>query len=70
MGASANAIQFKFASRPARPNPLVQKRDDAREGRRKLFLNNVRQRAEDKKWERRGGENEVCRAPATLRATP
>ncbi|KAH8893260.1 hypothetical protein GQ53DRAFT_745503 [Thozetella sp. PMI_491] len=54
-------IPFKFAGRTARPNPLVQKRDDAREGRRMLFLNNVRQRAEDQKWERRGGENELLR---------
>lgn len=52
---------FKFANRgPARPNPLTaQKREAAQESRRKLFLKNVRQRAEDRRWERRGGEQEV-----------
>lgn len=49
----------KFASRPARPSPLNQKREAAQESRRKLFLKNVRQRAEDKRWEMRGGEQEV-----------
>lgn len=49
----------KFASRPARPNPVTQKREVAQEGRRKLFLRNVRQRAEDRRWEMRGGEQEV-----------
>ncbi|CAN8106436.1 unnamed protein product [Discula destructiva] len=51
--------QSKFATRPARPNPLTQKREVAQESRRKLFLKNVRQRAEDQRWERRGGEQEL-----------
>jgi len=55
---------FRFATRPARPNPVVQRRDDAREGRRRLFLQNVRLRADDRRWENRGGENEVCLASA------
>lgn len=52
---------FKFATHgPPRPTPLTaQKREAAQESRRKLFLKNVRQRAEDKRWERRGGEQEV-----------
>ena len=51
----------RFAARPSRPNPVVgQKREAAQESRRKLFLKNVRQRAEDSRWERRGGEQEVC----------
>lgn len=57
----APAAKFtgRFAARPARPNPVTQKREVAQEGRRKLFLKNVRQRAEDKRWEMRGGEQEV-----------
>lgn len=51
----------KFASRPSRPNPVTQKREAAQESRRQLFLKNVRQRAEDKRWEKRGGEQEVGR---------
>ena len=50
---------FKYANRNPRPNPVVQKRDDARDSRRKLFLSNVRQRANDKRWEMRGGDDEV-----------
>lgn len=51
--------KFRFATRPARPNPLLKRREDAQESRRRLFLQNVRQRAEDKRWEMRGGEEEV-----------
>ncbi|TPX12251.1 uncharacterized protein E0L32_007137 [Thyridium curvatum] len=51
--------KFKYASRPARPNPVVQRREVAQESRRKLFLKNVRQRAEDQRWERRGGDQEL-----------
>ncbi|ROW00806.1 hypothetical protein VMCG_06539 [Cytospora schulzeri] len=51
----------KFASRPTRPNPVNQKREVAQEGRRKLFLRNVRQRAEDRRWEMRGGEQELLK---------
>ena len=50
---------FKYAARTPRPNPVVQKREEARESRRKLFLKNVRERADDKAWERRGGDQEV-----------
>jgi len=60
--------RFKYATRNAKPNPVVKRREDAQEGRRKLFLQNVRQRAEDQKWEKRGGDNEVyllsCPGPA------
>lgn len=55
------AFQSKFAARPSRPNPVAQKREAAQESRRKLFLKNVRQRAEDRRWEKRGGEQEVWR---------
>jgi hypothetical protein len=33
--------------------------DSERETRRKLFLKRVREDAEEKKWERRGGDDEV-----------
>lgn len=51
--------KFKYASRASRPNPLRQSRENAQESRRKLFLNNVRQRQDDKAWERRGGDQEL-----------
>lgn len=57
----------KFAARPTRPNPVVnQKREAAQESRRKLFLKNVRQRAEDSRWEKRGGEQEVRVHPSLV----
>ncbi|XXH04308.1 hypothetical protein Hte_010722 [Hypoxylon texense] len=51
--------RFKFASRNAKPNPLRQTRENAQESRRNLFLKNVRRRADDRQWERRGGDQEV-----------
>lgn len=51
--------KFKYASRPTRPNPVVRKREDAQESRRKLFLQNVRQNREDKAWQRRDIEGQV-----------
>jgi hypothetical protein len=56
---SGNDKKFRFATRNPRPNPVVKRREDAQEGRRRLFLQNVRHRADEKKWERRGGEDEV-----------
>ncbi|KAF4977862.1 hypothetical protein FZEAL_5706 [Fusarium zealandicum] len=53
--------KFKFASRPTRPNPVVRKREDVQEGRRKLFLQNVRQKSEDKAWQRRDIEGQFIR---------
>lgn len=52
--------KFRFASRNPRPNPVLKRREDAQEGRRRLFFQNVRQRQDDKRWEMRGGEDEVC----------
>lgn len=40
---------------------VSQKREAAQESRRKLFLKNVRQRADDSRWERRGGEQELLK---------
>lgn len=62
-GGGGGGIASKFASRPTRPVPLNLKREAAQESRRRLFLKNVRQRAEDKRWEMRGGEQEVHSYP-------
>ncbi|KAI4598640.1 hypothetical protein KJ359_002530 [Pestalotiopsis sp. 9143b] len=51
----------RFDARDAKKNPLKQSRENALEGKRKLFLKNVRQRHDDKAWERRGGDQEVLR---------
>ncbi|KXX81943.1 hypothetical protein MMYC01_200316 [Madurella mycetomatis] len=56
---SSCGSKFRFATRNPRPNPALKRREDAQEGRRRLFLQNVRQRADEKRWERRGGEDEV-----------
>jgi hypothetical protein len=57
---TSNNSRFRFASRNPRPNPLLKRRDDAQEGRRRLFFQNVRQRQEERRWEMRGVEDEVC----------
>lgn len=61
-----NNSKFRFASRNPRPNPVVKRREDAQEGRRRLFFQNVRQRREEGKWEARGGEDEVCFYPSSF----
>ncbi|KAI1178642.1 hypothetical protein F4777DRAFT_537418 [Nemania sp. FL0916] len=53
--------KFKYASRSAKPNPLRLSREKAQESRRTLFLKNVRQRSDDKKWEQRGGDQEALK---------
>ncbi|KAI0836773.1 hypothetical protein F5Y06DRAFT_298463 [Hypoxylon sp. FL0890] len=57
----APPAKFKFASRNAKQNPLKQNRENAQESRRNLFLRNVRKRADDKNWERRGGDQEALK---------
>ncbi|KAI0867849.1 hypothetical protein GGS24DRAFT_507377 [Hypoxylon argillaceum] len=52
---------FKYASRHVKPNPLRLSREKAQESRRTLFLKNVRQRADDRKWEQRGGDQEALK---------
>ncbi|KAI1270267.1 hypothetical protein F5Y18DRAFT_421756 [Xylariaceae sp. FL1019] len=49
----------KYAARDTKPNPLRVNREKAQEGRRTLFLKNVRQRSDQKKWEQRGGDQEA-----------
>ncbi|KAK6076765.1 hypothetical protein SCUP234_03175 [Seiridium cupressi] len=61
LGAQEKTKWTKFNSRDVKRNPLKQNRESASEGRRKLFLNNVRQRQDDKAWERRGGNQEVLK---------
>lgn len=53
--------KFRFASRPTRPNPLVRRRDDARESRRRGFLQSVRQKSDDRAWQRRDIEGQFLR---------
>ncbi|KAK5632130.1 hypothetical protein RRF57_007844 [Xylaria bambusicola] len=56
-GPSSN---FKY-SRNVKLNPLRLSREKAQESRRTLFLKNVRKRADDKKWEQRGGDQEALK---------
>ncbi|KAI1211513.1 uncharacterized protein F4807DRAFT_458408 [Annulohypoxylon truncatum] len=55
-----SSTKFKFA-RNVKPNPLRQNRENAQESRRNLFLRNVRKRADDRQWERRGGDQETLK---------
>jgi hypothetical protein len=55
-----NRKDSTFSKRVTRSNPLIHNRDDGRETRRKLFLKRVREDSEDKRWNARGGEDEVC----------
>ncbi|RYP53843.1 hypothetical protein DL768_001294 [Monosporascus sp. mg162] len=58
--------KFKYASRNPKPNPLRQSRENMQDSRRKLFLKNVRQRADDKTWQRRGGDQEALKLEWSL----
>jgi hypothetical protein len=51
--------KFKFASRQTRPNPVMRRREEAQEQRRKNFLRNVREKAEEKAFQRRDIEGHV-----------
>lgn len=52
-------VNFKYQARPARPNPVIKRREEAQEQRRRTFLQSVRQKAEDKSWQRRDIEGQV-----------
>ncbi|PHH74981.1 hypothetical protein CDD82_4638 [Ophiocordyceps australis] len=52
----------RYSTRPARPNPLLQRRQDAHESRRRNFLQTVRQRSQDKTWHRREIEGQFLRS--------
>ncbi|KAI0402521.1 hypothetical protein F4802DRAFT_349591 [Xylaria palmicola] len=58
--------KFKYASRSFKPNPLRLGREQAQESRRTLFLKNVRQRADDRKWDQRGGDQEALKLEWTV----
>jgi hypothetical protein len=51
--------KFKYAARQPRPNPVVRRREETQEKRRQEFLQNVRQKQEDKAWRRRDIEGQV-----------
>ncbi|KAG8677002.1 hypothetical protein FPOAC2_03119 [Fusarium poae] len=53
--------KFKFASRPTRPNPLNRKREEVQDGRRRQFLQNVKQSREEKAWQRRDIEGQFLK---------
>ncbi|KAG6157496.1 hypothetical protein E4U47_001390 [Claviceps purpurea] len=53
--------KFRYASRPARQNPLLRSREALQESRRRNFFQNVRQRAEDKAWQRRDIEGQFLK---------
>ncbi|KAH7326173.1 hypothetical protein B0I35DRAFT_474856 [Stachybotrys elegans] len=55
------APKFKFASRQTKPNPMMRRREDAQDSRRKTFLQSVRQKADDKAWQRRDVEGQLLR---------
>ncbi|KAL6878751.1 hypothetical protein J3F83DRAFT_254922 [Trichoderma novae-zelandiae] len=52
---------FKFQARPARPNPVIKRREEVQEQRRRNFLQSVRQKAEDKSWQRRDIEGQFLK---------
>src|SRR5277367_2263177 len=54
-----NHKENPYSQRVTRSNPLIHNRGDGRETRRKLFLKKVREDSEDKRWDARGGEDEV-----------
>lgn len=59
---NSNNKLFKYASRPVKQVARGQQtRDAAQQTRRSLFLRNVRQRADDRGWERRNFEQELQR---------
>ncbi|PNY26376.1 Uncharacterized protein TCAP_03690 [Tolypocladium capitatum] len=55
------SAKLKFASRPTRPNPVVRRREDAHESRRRDFLQSVRQKSDDKAWQRRDIEGQFLK---------
>ncbi|KAM0251682.1 hypothetical protein ACHAQJ_008051 [Trichoderma viride] len=54
-------LNFKYQSRPARPNPVMKRREEVQEQRRRSFLQNVRQKTEDKSWQRRDIEGQFLK---------
>ncbi|OAA72678.1 hypothetical protein LEL_08462 [Akanthomyces lecanii RCEF 1005] len=57
------APKFKYAARAAaaRANPVLRRREDAQQQRRATFLRSVRDKAEDKAWQRRDIEGQFLK---------
>lgn len=51
--------KFKFATRPTKPNPVVRKREETQEKRRRDFLENVRSKRDEQRWNKRDIEGQV-----------
>ena len=52
-----------YSKRITKENPLIHNRADGRETRRSLFLRKVREESEERRWDARGGEDEVSLMP-------
>ncbi|KAL5604726.1 hypothetical protein BROUX41_001923 [Berkeleyomyces rouxiae] len=52
----------KFSHRPTRPNPVRRKREDELAARRQLFLKTVRERGDEKRFEKRSIEAQAVRS--------
>lgn len=53
------APKFKFSGRTQRPNPILRKREEKQMEQRRNFLQNVRDKSEDRAWKRRDIEGNV-----------
>jgi hypothetical protein len=54
-----------YSKRITKENPLIHNHGDGRETRRTLFLRKVREESEERRWDARGGEDEVSLMPLT-----
>jgi hypothetical protein len=54
-----NRRESPYSKRITKENPLIHNRGDGRETRRKLFLKKVRDESEERRWDARGGDDEV-----------
>lgn len=64
-----SSVKSSTSKRVAKRNPLIHRddKDSGRETRRKLFLKRVREDSEDKRWDKKGGDDEVS-SPSSLLA--
>ncbi|PFH61826.1 hypothetical protein XA68_16160 [Ophiocordyceps unilateralis] len=53
--------KFKYATRPTRPNPLLRSHEAGRQARQRNFLQKVRDKADEKAWQRRDIETQFLR---------
>ena len=52
-------LKFKHLPRPIKPNPVVRRREQVQEDRRRNFFNSVKQKSEERAWQRRDIEGQV-----------